>query len=113
LIVLFDEVDVLVDETMISFLRQLHGGFASRGVGNFPVSIALVGMRDLKGYLSVEVLPLMSGIALRQHLEEKIILWGKNHLHRKQSKKTKYGFMRSPEQDKEQITPILEAIENM
>jgi len=44
LIVLFDEVDVLQDETLISFLRQLRGGFAGRGVGSFPVSIALVGM---------------------------------------------------------------------
>ena len=52
LIVLFDEVDVLVGETMISFLRQLRGGFASRGVGKFPVSIALVGMRDLKDYIT-------------------------------------------------------------
>jgi hypothetical protein len=51
LIVLFDEVDVLVDETMVGFLRQLRGGFASRGIGKFPVSIALVGMRDLKDYL--------------------------------------------------------------
>jgi hypothetical protein len=51
LIVLFDEVDVLQGETMISFLRQLRGGFASRGIGTFPVSIALVGMRDLKDYL--------------------------------------------------------------
>jgi hypothetical protein len=51
LIVLFDEVDVLTDEAMISFLRQLRGGFASRGVGKFPVSVALVGMRDLKDYL--------------------------------------------------------------
>ncbi|MDR2040859.1 MAG: hypothetical protein LBP98_00890, partial [Tannerella sp.] len=51
LIVLFDEVDVLVDETMVSFLRQLRGGFASRGIGLFPVSIALVGMRDLKDYI--------------------------------------------------------------
>ena len=50
LIVLFDEVDVMEGETMISFLRQLRGGFASRGVGNFPVSIALVGMRDLRDY---------------------------------------------------------------
>ncbi|MDR1524736.1 MAG: hypothetical protein LBS79_05700, partial [Tannerella sp.] len=47
LIVLFDEVDVLTGEAMISFLRQLRGGFASRGVGNFPISVALVGMRDL------------------------------------------------------------------
>jgi len=52
LIVLFDEVDVLEGETLISFLRQLRGGFASRGTGNFPVSIALVGMRDLKDYIT-------------------------------------------------------------
>lgn len=52
LVVLFDEVDVLVDETLISFLRQLRGGFAGRGVGTFPVSIALVGMRDLKDYIT-------------------------------------------------------------
>jgi len=52
LVVLFDEVDVLEGETMISFLRQLRGGFASRGIGRFPVSIALVGMRDLKDYIT-------------------------------------------------------------
>lgn len=64
LVVLFDEVDVLEnqvgctpssgasrDQTMISFLRQLRGGFAGRGVGKFPVSIALVGMSDLRDYL--------------------------------------------------------------
>jgi hypothetical protein len=44
-------VDVLVDETMVSFLRQLRGGFATREVGKFPISIALVGMRDLKDYI--------------------------------------------------------------
>ena len=52
LIVLFDEVDVLEGETIISFLRQLRGGFASREIGKFPVSIALVGMRDLKDYIT-------------------------------------------------------------
>ena len=52
LIVLFDEVDVLEGETLISFLRQLRGGFASRGVGKFPVSVVLVGMRDLKDYIT-------------------------------------------------------------
>jgi len=51
LIVLFDEVDVLQDQAMVSFLRQLRGGFAARGIGKFPVSVALVGMRDLKDYL--------------------------------------------------------------
>jgi len=52
LIVLFDEVDVMEGETMIGFLRQLRGGFALRGIGKFPVSIALVGMRDLKDYIT-------------------------------------------------------------
>jgi len=52
LIVLFDEVDVLQGEAMISFLRQLRDGFSDRGVGKFPVSIALVGMRDLKDYIT-------------------------------------------------------------
>jgi hypothetical protein len=52
LIVLFDEVDVLEGNALISFLRQLRGGFAARGVGLFPVSIALVGMRDLKDYIT-------------------------------------------------------------
>ena len=51
LVVLFDEVDVLEDQSMVSFLRQLRGGFAKRGIGTFPVSVALVGMRDLKDYL--------------------------------------------------------------
>jgi hypothetical protein len=52
LVVLFDEVDVLEGEALISFLRQLRGGFAARGVGIFPVSVALVGMRDLKDYIT-------------------------------------------------------------
>ncbi|MDR3312399.1 MAG: PD-(D/E)XK nuclease domain-containing protein [Spirochaetaceae bacterium] len=52
LIVLFDEVDVLEGDVLISFLRQLRDGFANRGGGKFPVSIALVGMRDLKDYIT-------------------------------------------------------------
>jgi len=51
LVILFDEVDVLRGETMVSFLRQIRSGFADRGVGKFPVSIALVGMRDLRDFL--------------------------------------------------------------
>lgn len=51
LVILFDEVDTLSGQTLISFLRQLRGGFATRGVGRFPTSVALVGMRDLKDYL--------------------------------------------------------------
>jgi hypothetical protein len=49
---LFDEVDILEGEALISFLRQLRDGFAGRGIGTFPVSIALVGMRDLKDYIT-------------------------------------------------------------
>jgi hypothetical protein len=52
LVVLFDEVDVLEGASLISFLRQLRGGFAARGPGLFPVSVALVGMRDLKDYVT-------------------------------------------------------------
>ena len=52
LIVLFDEVDVLIDGTILSFLSQLREGFAGRGIGKFPVSIVLVGMRDLKDYIT-------------------------------------------------------------
>jgi hypothetical protein len=63
LVVLFDEVDVLQDQAMISFLRQLRGGFARRGIGQFPVSMALVGMRDLRDYLvmSKDGVPLNPG----------------------------------------------------
>ena len=52
LVVLFDETDALEGDAMISFLRQLRGGFMSRGIGKFPISIALVGMRDLKDYIT-------------------------------------------------------------
>ncbi|RCK73278.1 MAG: Cell division protein FtsI [Peptidoglycan synthetase] [Candidatus Ozemobacter sibiricus] len=51
LVVLFDEVDVLQDQPMVSFLRQLRSGFAQRGPGRFPTCVALVGMRDLRDYL--------------------------------------------------------------
>jgi len=52
LVMLFDETDALEGGAMISFLRQLRGGFMERGVGKFPVSIALVGIRDLKDYIT-------------------------------------------------------------
>ena len=52
LVILFDEVDVMEGDVLIRFLRLLRGGFASRGVGIFPVSVALVGMRDLKDYIT-------------------------------------------------------------
>ncbi len=52
LIILFDEVDVLEGTAMVSFLRQLRSGFPERGIGKFPTSIVLVGMRDLRDYLA-------------------------------------------------------------
>jgi len=52
LVVLFDEVDVMENGVMISFLRQLRGGFAVRAPGVFPTSVALVGMRDLRDYIT-------------------------------------------------------------
>ncbi|MDR3012238.1 MAG: PD-(D/E)XK nuclease domain-containing protein [Chitinispirillales bacterium] len=52
LIVFFDEADVLVGEPLISFLRQLRKGFADRGPGKFPISLALVGLRDLRDYIT-------------------------------------------------------------
>lgn len=51
LVILFDEVDILEGPALISFLRQMRDGFGGRGSGKFPVSIALVGMRDLRDYL--------------------------------------------------------------
>ncbi|MDR2642234.1 MAG: hypothetical protein LBC74_05520 [Planctomycetaceae bacterium] len=42
LIILFDEVDVLIDKTIVSFLRQLRGGFAGRGIGNFRYPLLLL-----------------------------------------------------------------------
>jgi hypothetical protein len=51
LVILFDEVDVLENDPLVRFLRLLRAGFATRGAGKFPVSIALAGMRDLKDYL--------------------------------------------------------------
>ncbi len=49
-VVLFlDEIDALVDNVLISVLRQLRAGFANRPRG-FPQSVALVGVRDVRDY---------------------------------------------------------------
>lgn len=53
LVLLLDEADVIQGEAMISLLRQLRGGFATRGPGRFPTSVALIGMRDLRDYLTL------------------------------------------------------------
>lgn len=49
-IVLFvDEIDALLDNVLISVLRQLRDGYQSRPK-HFPSSIALVGLRDIRDY---------------------------------------------------------------
>ena len=51
IVVFFDEVDCLCDATLIAFLRQLRDGAISKTKGvDFPASIALVGMRNIRDY---------------------------------------------------------------
>ena len=50
LIIFFDEADCLGESTLITFLRQLRNGFVNRGSVPFPISIALVGMRNIRDY---------------------------------------------------------------
>jgi AAA domain len=51
-VVVFDEVDVLQGPALVSLLRQLRAGFSDRVDGGFPASVALVGLRDLRDYLT-------------------------------------------------------------
>ncbi len=49
-VVLFiDEIDALLDDILISILRQLRDGYQHRPKG-FPVSVVLVGLRDVRDY---------------------------------------------------------------
>ena len=50
-VLLLDEADTVTGASMVSLLRQLRAGFMDRGPGCFPVSVALIGMRDLRDYL--------------------------------------------------------------
>ena len=52
LVLLLDEADTVSGPALVSLLRQLRAGFTSRGIGKFPVSVALIGMRDLRDYLT-------------------------------------------------------------
>ena len=49
-VLLLDEVDALVGDTLVSFLRQLRAGYAERPRGDFPQSVALCGLRDVRDY---------------------------------------------------------------
>ena len=48
--VFFDEVDCLVGDVLVSFLRQLRDGYVNRARMPFPASIALIGMLDVRDY---------------------------------------------------------------
>ena len=50
LVVFFDEADCLFGRVLVAFLRQLRDGYVNRTRIPFPVSIALVGMLDVRDY---------------------------------------------------------------
>lgn len=52
IVLLLDEADVVSGPALLSLLRQLRTGFMGRGAGKFPVSVGLIGMRDLRDYLT-------------------------------------------------------------
>ena len=49
LVLLIDELDALVGDTLISVLRQLRAGYDTRPE-EFPLSVILCGVRDIKDY---------------------------------------------------------------
>ncbi|MEJ2444893.1 MAG: AAA-like domain-containing protein [Exilibacterium sp.] len=49
IVLMLDEVDALVGDTLISLLRQLRAGYARRPKG-FPQSVILCGVRDVRDY---------------------------------------------------------------
>ena len=49
LVLLIDEIDTLVGDTLISVLRQLRAGYVNRPAA-FPQSVVLCGVRDVRDY---------------------------------------------------------------
>lgn len=49
LVIFIDEIDALQDETLLSALHQLRAGYPQRPK-NFPASLALIGLRDVRDY---------------------------------------------------------------
>ena len=49
LVLLVDEIDALVGDTLLSVLRQLRAGYERRP-GGFPQSVILCGIRDIRDY---------------------------------------------------------------
>ncbi|OQA55507.1 MAG: hypothetical protein BWY45_02195 [Euryarchaeota archaeon ADurb.Bin294] len=48
-ILMIDEIDSLIGDTLISVLRQIRAGYDTRP-GNFPSSVILCGVRDIRDY---------------------------------------------------------------
>ena len=61
LVLLLDEVDALVGDTLLSLLRQLRAGYIRRPAP-FPQSVVLCGLRDVRDY--------------RTHLDKQVITGG-------------------------------------
>lgn len=49
IVLLMDEIDALLDDVLVSILRQLRDGFQGRPE-HFPASVVLVGLRDVRDY---------------------------------------------------------------
>lgn len=49
MVLFIDEIDSLQNETLVSVLRQLRSGYPRRP-RNFPQSLALIGVRDVRDY---------------------------------------------------------------
>ena len=49
LVLLIDEIDTLIGDTLIAVLRQLRAGYVRRP-GGFPQSVVLCGVRDVRDY---------------------------------------------------------------
>ena len=49
LVIFIDEIDALMDEALITILRQLRDGYPRRPQ-HFPQSLALIGLRDVRDY---------------------------------------------------------------
>ncbi len=65
LVLLLDEVDALVGDTLVSLLRQLRAGYLARPIP-FPQTVVLCGVRDLRDYriyASSEATPITGGSA--------------------------------------------------
>ena len=71
LVLLIDEIDSLIGDTLISVLRQLRAGYVQRP-GGFPQSVVLCGVRDVRDYRihsGTEKAPVTGGSAFNVRAE--------------------------------------------